>query len=35
MAEFKDSKEVLIGDADCTAGGKSLCEEVGVQGYPT
>ena len=35
MAEFKDSKEVLIGDADCTAGGKALCEEVGVQGYPT
>jgi len=35
MAEFKDSKDVLIGDADCTADGKSLCEEVGVQGYPT
>jgi len=35
MTEFKDSKEVLVGDADCTADGKSLCEEVGVQGYPT
>ena len=35
MAEFKDSKDVLIGDCDCTADGKSLCEEVGVQGYPT
>jgi len=35
MTEFKDHKEVLVGDADCTADGKSLCEEVGVQGYPT
>jgi len=35
MAEYKDSKDVLIGDADCTAEGKSLCEEIGVQGYPT
>jgi len=35
MAEYKDSKDVLIGDADCTADAKSLCEEIGVQGYPT
>jgi hypothetical protein len=35
MTEFKDHKEVLVGDCDCTADGKSLCEEVGVQGYPT
>jgi len=35
MKEFKDSKDVLIGDCDCTADGKGLCEEVGVQGYPT
>jgi hypothetical protein len=35
MAEYKDSKDVLIGDADCTADGKALCEEIGVQGYPT
>jgi len=34
-AEYKDSKTVLIGDADCTAGGKSLCDQVGVRGYPT
>mmetsp|Transcript_61880 Transcript_61880/g.162550 ORF Transcript_61880/g.162550 Transcript_61880/m.162550 type:complete len:169 (-) Transcript_61880:75-581(-) len=33
--EYKDSKDVLIGDVDCTAAGKSLCEEVGVQGYPS
>merc|ERR1712151_782972 len=31
----KDSKTVLIADVDCTAGGKSKCDEVGVRGYPT
>merc|ERR1719486_947364 len=35
MAEFKDSKTALIADVDCTAGGKSLCDSVGVRGYPT
>merc|ERR1712224_1027702 len=35
MAEFKDSKTALVGDVDCTAGGKELCNEVGVRGYPT
>jgi hypothetical protein len=35
MAEFKDSADRLIGDADCTAGGKELCNDVGVRGYPT
>eukprot|EP00448_Togula_jolla_P003871 CAMPEP_0170595604 /NCGR_PEP_ID=MMETSP0224-20130122/14655_1 /TAXON_ID=285029 /ORGANISM="Togula jolla, Strain CCCM 725" /LENGTH=167 /DNA_ID=CAMNT_0010919805 /DNA_START=201 /DNA_END=704 /DNA_ORIENTATION=- len=35
MDSFKDSSEVLIADVDCTASGKSLCSEVGVQGYPT
>mmetsp|Transcript_61877 Transcript_61877/g.162540 ORF Transcript_61877/g.162540 Transcript_61877/m.162540 type:complete len:168 (-) Transcript_61877:304-807(-) len=34
-AEFKDSKTVLIADVDCTAGGKALCEQHGVKGYPT
>ena len=29
------SKTGYIGDVDCTAGGKPLCEENGVQGYPT
>jgi hypothetical protein len=32
---FKDSKDVVIADVDCTAGGKSLCDQVGVRGYPT
>jgi len=34
-AKFKDSKTVVIADVDCTAGGKSLCDEKGVRGYPT
>mmetsp|Transcript_46902 Transcript_46902/g.111677 ORF Transcript_46902/g.111677 Transcript_46902/m.111677 type:complete len:169 (+) Transcript_46902:233-739(+) len=35
IAQFKDNKDTLIADVDCTTGGKSLCEEVGVRGYPT
>jgi len=35
MAEYKDSSSLLIADVDCTAKGKSKCEEVGVRGYPT
>jgi len=35
MAEFKGHATTLIGDVDCTAGGQSLCEQVGVQGYPS
>merc|ERR1712118_371278 len=30
-----DSKKVIIGDVDCTAAGKPLCEKYGVRGYPT
>merc|ERR1719305_386802 len=35
METYKDSKDVVIADVDCTAGGKSLCDSVGVRGYPT
>jgi len=35
MKQYADSKDILIADVDCTAGGKDLCEEVGVQGFPT
>jgi len=35
MAEFKDSKTALVADVDCTTGGKALCNEIGVRGYPT
>merc|ERR1712098_533656 len=30
-----DSKTALVADVDCTAEGKSLCNEVGVRGYPS
>eukprot|EP00929_Paragymnodinium_shiwhaense_P020670 TRINITY_DN1369_c0_g1_i4.p1 TRINITY_DN1369_c0_g1~~TRINITY_DN1369_c0_g1_i4.p1 ORF type:complete len:171 (-),score=82.40 TRINITY_DN1369_c0_g1_i4:435-947(-) len=35
MKEYADSKTALVGDVDCTAEGKDLCETVGVQGFPT
>jgi len=35
IEQFKDSATTLIADVDCTAGGESLCSEIGVQGYPT
>merc|ERR1712113_93357 len=35
VAEYKDSTTIGIYDVDCTAGGKSLCDGVGVRGYPT
>merc|ERR1712117_705965 len=31
----KGHSSILIADVDCTAGGKSLCDQVGVRGYPT
>merc|ERR1712113_958991 len=31
----KRAKAALVADVDCTAEGKSLCEKVGVQGFPT
>lgn len=33
--EYAGSSSVLIGDVDCTADGKELCDKNGVQGYPT
>merc|ERR1711879_1107938 len=35
MADFKDSKTVLIADVDGTTSGKDLCNTHGVRGYPT
>jgi len=35
MEKYKGNPNVLVADIDCTAGGKSLCGEVGVSGYPT
>jgi len=34
-AEYEGSSSVVIGDADCTASGKELCDANGVSGYPT
>merc|ERR1719152_659718 len=35
MKKFADSNSALVADVDCTADGKPLCEEHGVQGFPT
>jgi hypothetical protein len=35
MEEFAGSTTQLVGDVDCTADGKPICEANGVQGYPT
>jgi len=35
MEEYKDHPSILVADVDCTAGGKELCNDVGVKGYPT
>mmetsp|Transcript_79390 Transcript_79390/g.140125 ORF Transcript_79390/g.140125 Transcript_79390/m.140125 type:complete len:162 (+) Transcript_79390:224-709(+) len=35
MSQYEGHESILIADVDCTAGGESLCQEVGVEGYPT
>lgn len=35
MEEYEGSESVVIADVDCIEGGKSLCDEVGVKGFPT
>lgn len=35
MEEFEGHATVFISDVDCTAAGKSLCQTMGVSGYPT
>ena len=35
MSEFADSDTVLVADVDCIGSGKPLCDEMGVQGFPT
>ena len=33
--KYASDKSVAIGDVDCTAAGKILCEAASVAGYPT
>jgi len=35
MTAFEGHASTLIADVDCTTGGKDLCNDVGVRGYPT
>lgn len=35
IEEFKDSQTVVVADVDCDADGKSLCDNIGVKGFPT
>jgi len=35
IADFEGSATQLVADVDCTAGGKDLCDQNGVRGYPT
>lgn len=35
MKEFADNDKILVGDVDCTAAGKPLCDSNGVKGFPT
>jgi len=35
MKKYKGHASALVADVDCTADGKPLCEEHGVQGFPT
>merc|ERR1719215_1247197 len=35
MKQFAGSKSALVAEVDCTAEGKPLCEEHGVEGFPT
>lgn len=35
MGEYENHDNVLVGDVDCTAEGKSLCEANGIRGYPS
>jgi hypothetical protein len=35
MKQYEGHADVLVGESDCTAAGKTLCEDMQVQGYPT
>ena len=35
MQDFEESDTILVADVDCIEAGKSLCDKVGVKGFPT
>ena len=35
MEDFEGSDSIIVADVDCIEAGKSLCEKVGVKGFPT
>lgn len=35
ITDFEGSDTKLIADVDCTAGGEPLCNDLGIQGFPT
>jgi len=35
MKEFAGNDKTMVGDVDCTAAGKPLCDSNGVKGFPT
>merc|ERR1711988_1537396 len=35
MDKFADSNDAVVANVDCTAGGKELCEQQDVQGFPS
>tara|TARA_B110000008_G_scaffold28679_1_gene25723 strand:+ start:986 stop:1633 length:648 start_codon:yes stop_codon:yes gene_type:complete len=35
MAQYENSESIVVADVDCIGDGKSLCEKVGVKGFPT
>uniref|UniRef100_A0A7S4V430 Thioredoxin domain-containing protein n=1 Tax=Alexandrium monilatum TaxID=311494 RepID=A0A7S4V430_9DINO len=35
MAEFEGHKTILVADVDCIGDGKSICDKIGVEGFPT
>jgi hypothetical protein len=35
MKQYEGHADVLVAESDCTAAGKTLCEDMQVQGYPT
>ena len=33
MKQYEGHADVLVGESDCTAAGKTLCEDLQVQGW--